>query len=72
MTLALDVELYDFVKDHPEVKWSVIARRAMMDYARRLKVMDRIAKKSKLTEKDVEEIDKILKKEIFQYHEESS
>ncbi|MDG6220634.1 MAG: hypothetical protein QCI38_04205 [Candidatus Thermoplasmatota archaeon] len=70
MTLAVDEDLYTIVKNHPEVSWSEVARRAMRDYANKLKIMDRIAEKSKLTEEDVEEIDKLLKKGIHARHEE--
>jgi hypothetical protein len=68
MTLSVDEELYEIIKSHPEVKWSAIARKAMKEYAHRLKILNRIAAKSKLTEKDVEEIDKILKRAVAERH----
>lgn len=68
MTLSVDQELYDTIKNHPEIKWSAIARKAMKEYAHRLKVLDRIAAKSKLTEKDVEELDKVLKRSVAERH----
>ena len=68
MTLSVDQELYDTMKSHPEIKWSAIARKAMKEYAHRLKILDRTASKSKLTETDVEEIDKILKRAVAERH----
>lgn len=68
MTLSVDKELYDTIKSHPEIKWSAIARKAMKEYAHRLKILDRTASKSKLTEEDVEEIDKILKRAVAERH----
>ena len=68
MTLSVDQELYDTIKSYPEIKWSAIARKAMKEYAHRLKILDRTAEKSKLTEEDVEEIDKILKRAVAERH----
>ncbi len=68
MTLSVDQELYDTMKSYPEIKWSAIARKAMKEYAHRLKILDRTASKSKLTEEDVEEIDKILKRAVAERH----
>lgn len=62
MTLALPQELHDIMKKHSEVKWSEVARRALWDYARKLELLDSLVSNSKMTEKDVEEIDKIVKK----------
>ena len=65
-------KLHRIVKQHSEVKWSEIARRAMWDYARRLELMDKIVAKSKLTEEDVKELDHKLKKAIFKHYREST
>jgi len=70
ITLAIPEELHRIVKQHSEVKWSEIARRAMWDYARRLELMDKIVAKSKLTEEDVKELDPQLKKAIFKHYRE--
>ncbi len=68
MTLSIDEELHDAIKNHPEIKWSAIARKAMKEYADRLKVLDRIASKSKLTEDDIEELDRVLKRSVAKRH----
>ncbi|ATZ60886.2 MAG: hypothetical protein BME93_01755 [Methanosarcinales archaeon Met12] len=70
ITLAIPEELHRIVKQHSEVKWSEIARRAMWDYAKRLELMDKIVAKSKLTEEDVKELDHKLKKAIFKHYRE--
>jgi hypothetical protein len=68
MTLSIDEELHDSIKSHPEIKWSAIARKAMKEYAHRLKVLDRVAAKSKLTEEDIEELDRVLKRSVAKRH----
>lgn len=61
MTLSVPEELHNIVKQHSEIKWSEIARRAMWVQARKLTLMDTLAMKSKLTEKDIDEIDHKIK-----------
>jgi len=36
ITLSIPYEIYEKMKRHPEVKWSEVARRAIIDYLRRL------------------------------------
>lgn len=61
MTLSIPSELHKLVKKHSEIKWSEIARRAMWTEARKLDLMDKLTAKSKLTEKDIEELDHKIK-----------
>ena len=48
------------MKSHPEIKWSEVARQAMWEYARKLEMIDEVAKKSKLTEKDALELGRVV------------
>ena len=68
MTLAVPKELHEIIKKHNEVKWSEVARRAMWEYARKLEIMEKLTEDSKLTEKDVEEIDKAIKKTLGKHY----
>lgn len=70
MTLSIPEDLHQLIKKHTEIKWSEIARRALWDYARKLELLDDITSKSKLTEKDVNEINKELKKSIHSHYKE--
>ncbi len=62
VTLSVPEELHKVMKNHPEIKWSEIARQAIWRYAERLEMLDDIARRSELTEKDVLEIDESVKK----------
>ena len=64
VTLAVPEELHRVMKSHPEIKWSEVARQAMWEYARKLEVLDTVAKKSKLTEKEALEIGKAIKQNL--------
>ena len=68
ITLSLPEDVHDIVRAHKEIRWSEIARRAIEEYAQKLELLDKIASKSKLTEKDVKEIDKVLKRAIAKRH----
>ena len=72
MTLSVTEDLYEVIKKHREIKWSEIARRAMWEYARKLELLDRLLEKSELTEKDVMEIDKSIKKSLAKHYTGSS
>ena len=64
VTLAVPEELHRVMKSHPEIKWSEVARQAMWEYARKLEVLDAVATKSKLTEKEALEIGKAIKQSL--------
>jgi hypothetical protein len=61
VTFAVPEELHEVMRRHPEIKWSEIARKAMWEYARKLELMERVASESRLSEKDVVELDKKVK-----------
>lgn len=64
VTLAVPEELHTIMKRHPEIKWSEVARQAMWEYARKLELLDNIASKSRLSEKDALEIGAAIKKGV--------
>ncbi len=62
MTLSIPKELKRKMKQFPEIKWSAVARRSIRERINDLEMMNKIASKSKLTKKDVEEISKKIKR----------
>ena len=69
MTLSVPDDLYTVIKHHNEIKWSVIARNAMWEYARKIQLVDTILEKSELTDKDAAQIGKLIKKSIRERHD---
>jgi len=61
MTLSLPSDIREEMKDFPEIKWSEVARKAIIDKVETLKLADKLAKKSKLSEKDIKEFNKKMK-----------
>ena len=55
MTLSIPDEVQKEMKHFSEVKWSEVARKAIQDRLETLQLAERLAKKSKLSAKDVKE-----------------
>lgn len=61
MTLSIPEEIHKKMKHFSEVRWSEVARKAIVEKLKTLQLAERLAKKSKLTEKDVKDFSKKLK-----------
>lgn len=61
MTLSMPNDVYEEMQKFSEVKWSEVARKAIITKLETLKLADEIASKSKLTQKDVDEFSKMIK-----------
>ena len=62
MTFSLPDDIHKRMRNYPEIKWSALARKAIIRYLERLEMMDELLKDSKLTEEDVIEMDAFIKK----------
>ncbi len=62
ITLALPDDVSREMKQFSDIRWSEVARAAIVDKLETLKFAEKLAKKSKLTEKDVVEFSKKIKK----------
>lgn len=56
LTLAISEDLHKRMKEHSEIRWSEIVRKTISERIDDLELMDKLTKKSKLTQKDVDEI----------------
>ncbi|MEK6879572.1 MAG: hypothetical protein AABY22_08195 [Nanoarchaeota archaeon] len=65
ITLSIPNEIHEIIRKHREIRWSEIARKAILEEINKLAVMDKIASKSKLTIKDIEEINEKIKKGLY-------
>ncbi len=62
MTLAIPDKLHKKMKQMSEIRWSEIARRAIEQRIEDLEIMNKIASKSKITNKEIKEISKKIKR----------
>lgn len=62
ITLSIPDDLHEKMKRLSEVRWSEIARKAIEQRINDLETLNRLASKSKMTDKDIEEISKKIKR----------
>jgi hypothetical protein len=61
ITLSIPNEIHKQMKHFSEVKWSEIARKAIIEKLEFLQLAEKLASKSKLTEEDVAAFNKKIK-----------
>jgi len=62
MTFAVPEELHREMRRHRDVRWSEIARRALVREINRLHIYDRLLADSKLTEADAVELGRAIRR----------
>jgi hypothetical protein len=62
LTLSIPASVHEDMRKYPEIRWSEVARQAIIRKVEDLKRLDELASKSKLTEKCVEVLDRMVKK----------
>jgi hypothetical protein len=63
MTLSIPDDIHKDMKQFSDIRWSEVARRAIVERIEALKQVEEIAKKSKLTAKDAKKIGELIKRE---------
>lgn len=63
LTLSMPNDVSEDMKRFSDIRWSEVARKAITERIETLKLADKLAQKSKLTEKDVKDFSKLIKKE---------
>ncbi len=58
VTLAISDDLHNKMKNHSEIRWSEVVRKSISEKIDDLEMMDKLTKKSKLTQKEVDNIAK--------------
>ena len=68
ITLAIPDGLHEKLKKHSEIRWSEVIRQMLQKNIEQLELMDKITGKSKLTQEDVDEISRKIKRGIARRH----
>lgn len=61
ITLSVPDNIHVLMRKHPEIKWSEVARKAIVQKLNIVEVADEIASRSHLTKKDITVLDKKIK-----------
>ena len=68
ITLSVPEDIKKMMDGYSEVKWSEVARKAIVEKLLTLRKLDELSKTSKITDKDIEEMEHILKRRIAKKH----
>ncbi|MBS3098860.1 hypothetical protein J4462_01465 [Candidatus Pacearchaeota archaeon] len=68
ITLSIPENLKEKLRRYREVNWSAVTRRALEEHIRRVEMVEAIAQKSKLTQKDADKLARKIKREMARQH----
>ena len=68
ITLTIPEELKTRLQKHKIVNWSAVVRRALEEHLKEVEMIEAIAQKSRLTQKDADEIMRKIKRDIARSH----
>ncbi len=66
LTLAIPEDLHEKMKEHSEIRWSEVVRKSIAEKIEDLELMEHLVKKSRFTEKDLEQISHKINREVFE------
>ena len=66
LTLAIPEDLHEKMKKHSEIRWSEVVRKSISEKIEDLEVLDKLTRKSKLTQEDVNEIAHKIDRDVFE------
>jgi hypothetical protein len=69
ITIDIPSDVKDIISKHSELNWDKVIADTLWSYAKKLKLIDSITAKSKILEKDVEEIDYVIKHGILKKYQ---
>ena len=66
VTLSIPEALHEKMKKHSEIRWSEVVRKSISEKIDDLEIMDRLTKRSKLTQAEVNEISHKINRDVFE------
>ena len=68
ITFEIPIEIKKILSEHPEIKWDKVVTDTLWNYAKKIRLMDKIASKSKLSIQDVDKLDKTVKARLLKHY----
>ncbi len=65
ISFQIPTEIKEILSKHPEIKWDKLVIDTLCNYAKKIQLMEKITQKSKLTNHDVQELDKTIKADLL-------
>ncbi len=61
LTFEIPIDIKDIVQKHTEIDWNKIVSDTLWNYAKKIKLLESVTAKSRLTESDVDGLDHEIK-----------
>lgn len=69
VSVQIPAEVSSIMTQHPEVNWDKVISNTLWSYAKKIRLLDSITSKSKLTDKDVEALDHEIKANLLKKYQ---
>ena len=66
VTLSIPESLHRRMKQHSEIRWSEVVRKSIAEKLDDLEMMDKLTRRIKMTQRDVDELSTKIKQEVFE------
>ncbi|MBM4340015.1 MAG: hypothetical protein FJ110_10750 [Deltaproteobacteria bacterium] len=68
VTFQIPSEVKEILSKHSEVKWDKVVADTLWNHAKKLRLLDKIASKSKLTQPNATKLDKAIKATLLKHY----
>jgi hypothetical protein len=68
VTFQIPTEVKEILSKHSEIKWDKVVADTLWNYAKKLRLLDKIALKSKLTRQNANKLDKVVKANLLKHY----
>ena len=68
VTFQIPSEVKKILSEHSEIKWDKVVADTLWNYAKKLRLLDEIASKSKLTYQNADKLDKAIKSSLLKHY----
>lgn len=68
ITLQIPTEIKEILSKHPEIKWEKIVTDSLWSYAKKIRLIDKLTSKSKLSDRDVDRLDRTIKADLSKHY----
>ncbi len=69
VSVQIPTEISEIMAKHPEVNWDKVISDNLWNYVKKIRLLDSITSKSKLTDKDVDAIDHAIKDDLLKKYQ---
>lgn len=69
ITFDIPSDVKEIISKHSEINWNKVISDTLWNYAKKIRLLDSITSKSKLTDKDVEAIDHAIKANLLKKYQ---